>query len=147
MEGSAAAAIAALRPAGVLAAEVDGAWALAAMAWAGASGGAYGRRRGTAAGRAAAWWAVASVADLDWPAAPERLGEALAAVRWLAWEPPEFALGWGLHLAGEIPGEGLGFAVAASDARREEAGAAESRGRRRPRPPAGEYPERAPSGR
>ena len=120
VEGTAAAAIAALRPSGVVAAPVDGAWALAAMAWAGASGGAYGRRRGAAAGRAAAWWAVAALADLDWPPAPERLGKALAAVPWLAWEPPEFALGWGLHLAGEIPGEGLGFAVAASDARREE---------------------------
>jgi hypothetical protein len=122
VEGSAAAAIAALRPGGVLAAEVDGAWAMAAMAWAAASGGAYGRRRGTAAGRAAAWWTVASLADVDWPALPEPLGEALAAVHWMAWEPPEFALGWGLHLAGEIPRDGLGFAVAASDARREEPG-------------------------
>ena len=49
------------------------------------------------------------------------MGAALAGMRWLAWEPPDFTLGWGLHLAGEIPGEGLGFAVAASDARREEA--------------------------
>jgi len=121
VEGSAAAAIAALRPAGVLAAEVDPSWALAAMAWAGASGGAYGRRRGTAAGRAAAWWAAVSLVGIDWPAEPARLGEALAGVRWLAWEPPEFTLGWGLHLAGEVPDEGLAFAVAACDARREEA--------------------------
>jgi hypothetical protein len=121
VEGSAAAAVAALRPAGVLAAEVQASWALAAMAWAGASGGAYGRRRGAAVGRAAAWWAAASLAGADWPVEPERLGEALAGVRWLAWEPPEFTMGWGLHLAGEIPGEGLAFAVAASDSRREEA--------------------------
>jgi hypothetical protein len=91
------------------------------MAWAGASGGAYGRRRGAAAGRAAAWWAVASLAGVDSPVGPERLGEALARVRWLAWEPPEFTMGWGLHLAGEVPEEGLAFAVAASDSRREEA--------------------------
>jgi len=122
VEGSAAAAIAALRPAGVMAAEVQAAWALAAMAWAGASGGAYGRRRGAAVGRAAAWWAAASLAAVEWPAVPERLGQAVAGVRWLAWEPPEFTLGWGLHLAGEVPAEGLAFAVAASDARREEAG-------------------------
>lgn len=121
VEGSAAAAIAALRPAGVLAAEVGASWALAAMAWAGASGGAYGRRRGTAAGRAAAWWAATSLVGIDWPAEPARLGEALAKVRWLAWEPPEFSMGWGLHLAGEVPDEGLAFAVAACDARREEA--------------------------
>jgi hypothetical protein len=121
VEGSAAAAVAALRPAGVLAAEVQASWALAAMAWAGASGGAYGRRRGAAVGRAAAWWAAASLAAVEWPAVPKRLGEAVAEVRWLAWEPPEFTLGWGLHLAGEVPAEGLAFAVAASDARREEA--------------------------
>jgi hypothetical protein len=122
VEGSAAAAIAALGHGEVLAAEVDGATALAWMAWAAASGGAYGRRRGTAVGRAAAWWALAAIADLEWPVAPEALGAGLAAVRWLAWEPPDFTLGWGLHLAGELPGEGLGFAVAAADARREEAG-------------------------
>jgi hypothetical protein len=122
VEGGAAAAIAALRPDGVLAAEVEASWALAVMAWAGASGGAYGRRRGTAAGRAAAWWAAASLVAADWPAEPARLGEALARVRWLAWEPPEFSMGWGLHLAGEVPEEGLAFAVAACDARREEAG-------------------------
>jgi hypothetical protein len=121
VEGEAEAAIACLCPAGGLAAEVDLPWALAAMAWAAASGGAYGRRRGTAAGRAAAWWAAASLADADWPVSPGALGEALAAVRWLAWEPSEFAQGWGLHLAGEIAGEGLAFAVAASDSRREEA--------------------------
>ncbi|MCU0282063.1 MAG: DUF6183 family protein, partial [Acidimicrobiia bacterium] len=121
VEGSAAAAVAALRPAGVLAAEVQASWALAAMAWAGASGGAYGRRRGAAVGRAAAWWAAASLAAVEWPAVPKRLGEAVAEVRWLAWEPLEFTLGWGLHLAGEVPAEGLAFAVAASDARREEA--------------------------
>jgi len=120
VEGSAAAAIAALGPGEVLAAEVDGATALAWMAWAAASGGAYGRRRGTAVGRAAAWWALAAIADLDWPVGPEGLAAGLAAVRWLAWEPLDFTLGWGLHLAGELPGEGFGFAVAASDARREE---------------------------
>ncbi|MBN2114432.1 MAG: hypothetical protein JW785_09935 [Acidimicrobiia bacterium] len=120
VEGRAEAAVAALGQRSVLAAEVGGVWALAAMTWAAASGGAYGRRRGTAAGRGAAWWALATVADLEWPPDPADLGGALAAMRWLAWEPPEFSMGWGLHLAGELPGEGLAFAVAASDSRREE---------------------------
>ena len=120
VEGGTGAAVAALGHTEVLAADVDGPWALAAMAWAAASGGAYGRRRGAAAGRAAAWWAVATLADLEWPPDPGEVGRALSRVGWLAWEPPEFTMGWGLHLAGEIPGEGLAFAVAASDSRREE---------------------------
>jgi hypothetical protein len=120
VEGGAAEAVAALGHAQVLACQIDGGEALAWMAWAGASGGAYARRRGGAAGRLAAWWATATVAGVDWPAAPGRLGEVVARMSWLAWEPPGFHFGWGLHLAGVVPGEGLGFAVAASDARREE---------------------------
>ncbi|MFH1331516.1 MAG: hypothetical protein ABIJ48_12840 [Actinomycetota bacterium] len=137
VEGSAAAAIAALGHGEVLAAEVDGPTALAWMTWAAASGGAYGRRRGSAVGRAAAWWALAAIADLEWPVAPERLGAALAAVRWLAWEPPDFTLGWGLHLAGELLGEGLGFAVTAADTRREETPEGRDSGRSGPLPQAG----------
>jgi len=119
VEGDAAEAIAALGYAEVAAGELAGPAALAWMAWAGASGGAYGRRRGAAAGRLAAWWAAAALAGLDWPADPGALGEAVIGMRWLAWEPPEFASGWGLHLAGEVPAEGLAFAVAAADTRRE----------------------------
>jgi len=122
VEGGAAEAIAALGHCAVAAGALDGAAALAWMAWAGASGGAYGRRRGGAAGRLAAWWAAAALAGLEWPVPPEALGQALAGMRWLAWEPPDFASGWGLHLAGEVPGEGLAFAVAAADSRREEEG-------------------------
>ncbi|HSQ37627.1 MAG TPA: hypothetical protein VLS92_07030 [Acidimicrobiia bacterium] len=119
VEGDAAAAIAALGYGEVWAGELDGSAALAWMAWAGASGGAYARRRGAAAGRLAAWWAAAALAGLDWPVEPGVLGEALAAMRWLAWEPPEFTSGWGLHLAGEVPAEGLAFAIAGADAQRE----------------------------
>jgi len=125
VEGGAGEAIAALGHAQVLAGEVDGARAMAWMAWAGASGGAYGRRRGGAAGRLTAWWAAATLAGLDWPAPSDRLGEAAARMAWVLWEPPGFAFGWGLHLAGEVPGEGLGFAVEAEDSRREEEAAAD----------------------
>lgn len=119
VEGGAGEAIAALGPGEVLAGEIDGAAALAWMVWAAASGGAYGRRRGTAAGRLAAWWTLAVVTGREWPVAAEDLGEALREVRWVAWQPPDFKAGWGLHLAGEVPAESLGFAVAAVDALRE----------------------------
>ncbi len=122
-EGGADAAIAALGYTEVAAGELEPSAALAWMGWAAASGGAYGRRRGAATGRLAAWWAAAALAGLDWPVNPGVLGEALATVRWLAWKPPEFTSGWGLHLAGEVPAEGLAFVVAAADARREADGA------------------------
>src|SRR5438067_4080600 len=59
-------------------AEVDLAHALAAMAWTGASGGAHGRRRGMAAGRFSAWWALTALTGLldEWPVPPHALGAA-----------------------------------------------------------------------
>lgn len=36
------------------------------LAWCGASAGAHGRRRGSAAGRFNAWWTLAALGDLDW---------------------------------------------------------------------------------
>jgi len=120
VDGTAEAAIAALGHQEVLAADIDGTAALGAMAWAGAGGGAYGRRRGNPAGRFTAWWAVAALAGLEWPPPPEELAAALEAVRWVWWEPPDFTAGWGLHLAVEIPDEGIAFAVAAVDSHREE---------------------------
>jgi len=119
VEGGTGEAIAALGHREVPAGEIEPAAALAWMAWAAASGGAYARRRGTAAGRLAAWWAAVVVTGGEWPVEPEALGKALATVRWVAWRPPGFTAGWDLHLAGEIPAEGLGFAVAATDRRRE----------------------------
>jgi hypothetical protein len=45
--------------------ELDPAVALAAMGWAAASGGAYGRRRGAAPGRFAAWLVLVALGDLS----------------------------------------------------------------------------------
>ena len=98
---------------------IDAAQAMASMAWAGASGGAYGRRRGSPAGRFAAWWAAAQVAGLDWPVDPAELGEALAEIEWHAWEPDALDGGWRCHLAAHDPVEGLSWAVAAHDSYRE----------------------------
>ncbi len=91
--------------------------ALAVMAWAAASGGAHGRRRGMAYGRFSAWWAVAALAGgLDrWPFDPDELGTAAAALRWYRWEPGSPAGGWSLRLAAEDPATGTAWAVQAVD--------------------------------
>ncbi len=117
LEGSAPDAIRALGPRRVRAAEVGFADALAVMVWTGASGGAYGRRRGTPAGRAAAWWAVASVLGMedDWPPDPAALGREAATLRWWIWDPGDRVGGWNFHLAVEDPEEGLAWAVTAVD--------------------------------
>lgn len=118
VEGGAETAIAALAgDAPVRGAEVTPAQALEAMAWAGASGGAHGRRRGAAVGRFGAWWALAALAGLlsDWPVPAERLGEAAAELRWLRWEPATWSGGWSLHLAVEDPADEMAWAVAATD--------------------------------
>ena len=78
VEGSAAAAVAALGVASGALAQIAPSQAMAWLAWAGASGGAHGRRRGAAIGRFGAWWTVAAVADLDqWPPDPGEIGDAL----------------------------------------------------------------------
>ena len=62
--GTAAGAIRALGPRRVGMAALEPAQALAAMAWVGAGGGAYGRRRGGPVGRLNAWWVVAALGDV-----------------------------------------------------------------------------------
>jgi len=93
--------------------------AFAHMAWAAASGGAYGRRRGAATGRFDAWIAGAILAGLEdtWPPDGDALGAALADLRWYAWDAAEPVTGWALHLAVEDPKRGLAWALAATDAR------------------------------
>jgi hypothetical protein len=89
--------------------------ALALLQWAGASGGARGRRRCGAAGRFSAWWAAAAVAGLGWPPDPDELGGALDELRWWRWTPPGSESGWVLRLAVEDPVDGLAWAVDATD--------------------------------
>jgi hypothetical protein len=118
VQGDAAVAIAALGPPRARWAPLTPADALAHMAWAAASGGAHGRRRGAAAGRFDAWWALSALVGLvdDWPVPPDELGEAAAELRWFAWDAWEPDTGWRLHLAVDDPAEGLAWAVAATDA-------------------------------
>ena len=80
VDGDAAGALRALGLARARWAPLDAGAAVAWLAWAGASGGAHGRRRGAAAGRFGALWLVAALLDAldDWPLPLDELG-ALAA--------------------------------------------------------------------
>lgn len=115
--GSAPAAIVALGRGDVAAAEIDAGQAMAQMAWAGASGGAHGRRRGSAVGRYNAWWAAAHLAGVDWP--PTDLGTAVGELEWVLWRPAAFTEGWELHLAVGDPEHGVAWALAATDVARD----------------------------
>lgn len=105
-----------LRRAG--AAELSTSEALALMAWAGASGGAYAPRQGAAAGRFGAWWAAACITGLvdGWPVDPDELGTACDEIGWFMWSDLFPSTGWGFHLAAEDPLDGLAWAIAATDA-------------------------------
>lgn len=89
--------------------------ALQRMAWAAASGGAHGRRRGAALGRSLAWYTVALLGDIGWPAAPESVHHALEALDWFYWDEGEPEEGWVLRLAVEDPAHGWAAAIAATD--------------------------------
>jgi hypothetical protein len=118
VEGEAAHAISALGVRDVRAAGLDPAEALAVLGWAGASGGRHGRRRGAAAGRDAAWAAALALCGLD-PSElppPRELGHAVAELRWTAWSAPDVVTGWVLRLAIEDPGDGIAWAIDATDA-------------------------------
>jgi hypothetical protein len=116
IEGSAAAAVAALGVASGKLAKIAPSQAMAWLAWAGASGGAHGRRRGAAIGRFGAWWTVAAVADLaQWPPDPGETGDALAALDWYWWDGGEPRLGWELQLAVADPASGYAWAIGAHD--------------------------------
>ena len=91
--------------------------ALGAMAWAAASGGGHGRRRGMAPGRFSAWWTVVALAGRldEWPLPAEEVGEAAADLRWYHWDPGAADTGWALRVAVEDPDEGLAWALSATD--------------------------------
>lgn len=96
-------------------ARLDAKQALSWMAWAGASGGAHGRRRGAAAGRYGAWWTVAELGDLDWPPDPVEVGGATDRLQWFWFDDGAPGSGWELRLAVADPDNGLAWAVSAVD--------------------------------
>ncbi|MCU1504452.1 MAG: hypothetical protein JWM12_3806 [Ilumatobacteraceae bacterium] len=118
VEGTAAAAVAALGVREARLVPLEPAEALAWLAWAGACGGAHGRRRGAAIGRFGAWWMVAALGDAleDWPLSPDDVGDIAADLSWYWWDAGEPPLGWELQLAVEDSAEGYAWAISAHDA-------------------------------
>lgn len=114
VEGSVPGAVAALGHKEFAIAKITAAEAMALMAWAAASGGAHGRRRGAAFGRFAAWWAGATLSDVEWPPDPSQLGDAIAKLDWFLWRPAGGLQGWNLHLA-VASSDGWAAAIAAND--------------------------------
>ncbi|UDY37245.1 DUF6183 family protein [Dermatobacter hominis] len=119
VEGTAAGAVDAMVDGPATWAPVGLAEAVELLAWAAASGGARGRRRGAATGRFDAWWvlAVLTAQDDDWPVDP---GPAAGELRWWVWEPGAAerlgsAPGWSCRLAVEDPVDGLAWALDATD--------------------------------
>ncbi len=109
--------LAALGVVGGRLAPIEPAAAMAWLAWAGAGGGAHGRRRGAAIGRFGAWWTVAALTDLAdaWPVEHDEIGDALTALEWFWWDAGEPRLGWELQLAVADPAEGYAWAISAHD--------------------------------
>ncbi|NNC76194.1 MAG: hypothetical protein HKN93_11885 [Acidimicrobiia bacterium] len=117
-EGSALDAIRAIGPRRAMWSPVSFTRALGAMQWAGASGGAYGRRRGGPVGRAAAWWATGVILGMedDWPVDAGELAAAAERLEWGLWSPGDHEVGWQFHLTVADPDERLAWAVSATDA-------------------------------
>jgi hypothetical protein len=113
VEGGAASAIAALGVRDVRAVWIDPADALALLAWAGASGGRHGRRRGAAAGRDRTWALLRVLLDLDAEETPD--AKAVRRLGWLAWAAPGVTSGWVLRIAVEDVDGGLAWSIDALD--------------------------------
>jgi hypothetical protein len=73
---------------------------LAWLTWAGASGGAHGRRRGNALGRDAAWWTVAALTGQtsQWPLSSAAFETAADSLQWFWWDANEPTTGWNVRL-------------------------------------------------
>lgn len=98
--------------------EIAAAEAMAWIAWAGASGGAHGRRRGMAHGRFALWWLLGAIGDLhdEWPPTNHDVETLLADLTWYRWDAHEPPGGWRLQLVVEDRQESLAWAINAADA-------------------------------
>lgn len=117
VEGAHQDALAALGVRSARIAEIPAAEALARLAWAGASGGAHGRRRGMAIGRFSTWWLLAALGDLldEWPPSDQEIEALLDELRWYRWDAHEPESGWRLQLVVENTTEGVAWAINAGD--------------------------------
>lgn len=97
--------------------EITSVEALASLAWAGASGGAQGRRRGMAIGRFSMWWLLGALGDMHdrWPPTNADITDLLDELRWYRWDAREPDSGWRLQLVVTDESEGLAWAINASD--------------------------------
>lgn len=94
--------------------------ALQRIAWAAASGGAHGRRRGAAVGRSMAWYLVSLLGDVGWPASSDAIKRALDNLSWFYWDEGAEEEGWVLRIAVEDAANGWAAAIAATDLREDE---------------------------
>jgi hypothetical protein len=94
--------------------------ALQRIAWTAASGGAHGRRRGAAVGRSMAWYLVALLGDVGWPAPADVIKKALDDLDWFYWDEGAPEEGWVLRLAVADRSNGWAAAIAATDLLEEE---------------------------
>lgn len=118
VEGGVEEALGALALKNVRTAPITAQDALAWLSWAGASGGAHGKRRGTATGRSDAWWFLATFTGLsdDWPCDATELGEVLASLAYYTFQHDHTPTGgWNISLVIADPEEGLAVALEAFD--------------------------------
>lgn len=116
VEGSAAEAAAALTLGPLRIGPLEPAEAMQRLAWAAASGGAHGNRRGAALGRSLAWHLASLLTETSWPPDPEILGVRIAKeLTWYRWDEGAPEEGWILRIAVEDRMNGWSACVAATD--------------------------------
>jgi len=119
VEGNAIAAVSEIALGELRIGELEPAEAVQRLAWASASGGAYGRRRGAAFGRFLSFYTCAVVTGLDWPPDGDDLGAAVADMRWFRWDEGTPDEGWSLRIAVEDHVDAWAAALGATDVLRE----------------------------
>ena len=92
--------------------------ALAWLTWAGASGGAHGRRRGNALGRDAAWWTIASLTGQasHWPLSIDMCETTANSLQWFWWDANEPTTGWNVQLCVHQTERNRSWAISLNDA-------------------------------
>ena len=116
--GDVRAAIGAIDGPEVRLAEVELHVALAWLGWAGASGGAHGRRRGAAAGRLDTWMVLSELVELgeEWPPNGRQIGTRAESLRWFVWDAMGVGpTGWAVRIAIEDPDRKRAYALSAFD--------------------------------
>jgi len=91
--------------------------ALAWLTWAGASGGAHGRRRGNALGRDAAWWTIAALTKQTsrWPLSNDDFETAVNSLQWFWWDANEATTGWNVCLCVHHADRNYSWAISLND--------------------------------